>query len=160
MKVDPMMILRTGLICGVIAAGLAFTDRAEAQSVRSMPVPTITIYPGEVIKDGVVAERDFSASAVSNLAVVEARGGLVGMVARRTLLPNQLVPRNAVEEPRLVERGKPTQVIFSEAGMTIVAIASPLQSGGLGEMVQARNLDSGVTIVGTVQSDGTLRVGE
>ena len=44
--------------------------------------------------------------------------------------------------------------------MTIIGIASALEAGSAGERVRARNLDSGVTIVGTVQPDGTLRVGE
>lgn len=170
MRIGIMTGLRAAIVVGIFATGLMVLEQAHAQgqangqqhvaSIRKMPVPTITIYPGETIKEGVLVERDFSANIVANLPVVEATHQLVGKVARRTLLPGQLVPRNAVEEARLVERGKPIQVIFREAGMTIVTVASPLQSGGVGEMVRARNLDSGVTIVGTVQSDGTLRVGE
>ncbi|HSP26765.1 MAG TPA: flagellar basal body P-ring formation chaperone FlgA [Saliniramus sp.] len=166
MSIGIMTGLRAAIVVGIFATGLMALEQAQAQvaasapSHRDMPVPTITIYPGETIKEGVLAERAFSASAVASLPVVAASDQLVGKVARRTLLPGQLVPRNAVEEARLVERGKPVQVIFAEAGMTIVTVASPLQSGGVGEMVQARNLDSGVTIVGTVQPDGTLRVGE
>jgi len=162
MRIGMMAGLRAVFVVGLFATALIGLTSGEAQSqtVRTMPVPTITIYPGETIKEGVIVERDFSAGMVANLPVVEAPRLLIGKVARRTLLPGQLIPRNAVEEARLVERGKPIQVVFKEAGMTIVTVASPLQSGGLGEMVQARNLDSGVTIVGTVQADGTLRVGE
>jgi len=161
MRIGMMAGLRAAFVVGLLTtAFVGLTSQAHSQSVRTMPVPTITIYPGETIREGVLVERDFSAQMVANLPVVEATHLLIGKVARRTLLPGQLVPRNAVEEARLVERGKPIQVVFKEAGMTIVTVASPLQSGGLGEMVQARNLDSGVTIVGTVQADGTLRVGE
>jgi flagellar basal body P-ring formation protein FlgA len=167
MNIGIMTGLRAAIVVGIFATWLMALEQAQAQSEgppasssRTMPVPTITIYPGETIKEGVLVERDFSAGLVANLPVIEATHLLVGKVARRTLLPGQLVPRNAVEEARLVERGKPIQVVFSEAGMTIVTVASPLQSGGVGEMVRARNLDSGVTIVGTVQPDGTLRVGE
>ena len=162
MRIGRRATTRAACAAGLLAAALTVPTSVAGQSqiVRSMPVPTITIYPGETIREGVLVERDFSAGMVAGLPVVEAAHLLVGKVARRTLLPGQLVPRNAVEEARLVERGRPTQVIFKEAGMTIVTVASPLQSGGLGEMVRARNLDSGVTIVGVVQADGTLRVGE
>jgi flagellar basal body P-ring formation protein FlgA len=160
MSIGIMKGMLAAMVVGLFAGALAALSPARAQPQRTMPVPTITIYPGETIKEGVLVERDFSAGLVANLPVIEATHLLVGKVARRTLLPGQLVPRNAVEEARLVERGKPIQVVFSEAGMTIVTVASPLQSGGVGEMVRARNLDSGVTIVGTVQPDGTLRVGE
>jgi flagella basal body P-ring formation protein FlgA len=153
--------LRAAFVVGLFTTALVgLTSEAQSQQSRTLPVPTITIYPGETIREGVLVERDFSAQMVANLPIVEATHLLIGKVARRTLLPGQLVPRNAIEEARLVERGKPIQVVFKEAGMTIITVASALQSGGLGEMVQARNLDSGVTIVGTVQADGTLRVGE
>ncbi|MCC5977607.1 MAG: flagellar basal body P-ring formation protein FlgA [Salinarimonas sp.] len=152
---------RTALATAMLA--LAGSHAALAQSAggnRAMPVPTITIYPGEKIKEGVIELREFSAHAIDRAPVVADPPALVGKVARRTLLPGQLVPRNAIEEPRLVERGRSVQVVFAEAGMTIVGIASALEAGSAGERVRARNLDSGVTIVGTVQPDGTLRVGE
>lgn len=142
---------------------LAGGPAALAQSAggsRAMPVTTITIYPGETIKEGVIEMREFSAHALGRAPVVADLPALIGKVARRTLLPGQLVPRNAIEEPRLVERGRSVQVVFAEAGMTIIGIASALEAGSAGERVRARNLDSGVTIVGTVQPDGTLRVGE
>jgi flagella basal body P-ring formation protein FlgA len=40
----------------------------------------------------------------------------------------------------------------------ITAQGVALQNGGLGEIVRARNLDSGIIISGTVMQDGTLRV--
>ena len=154
-------VLRTAIASMLLA--LAASPAALAQNAggsRAMPVPTITIYPGEKIKEGVIEMREFSAHALGRTPVVADLPALTGKVARRTLLPGQLVPRNAIEEPRLIERGRSVQVVFSEAGMTIIGIASALEAGSAGERVRARNLDSGVTIVGTVQPDGTLRVGE
>ena len=161
-------------LCAAFAASLIFaTDLAaplagpiagaqarERGAGQAMPVPTITIYPGETIKEGVIETRAFSAHAIGHLPVVEDARVLTGKVARRTLLPGQLIPRNAVEEPRLVERGAPVQVVFSEDGLTIIGAASALEAGSLGERVRARNLDSGITIIGKVQADGSLRVGE
>ena len=161
-------------LCAAFAASLIFaTDLAaplagpiagaqarERGAGQAMPVPTITIYPGETIKEGVIETRPFSAHAIGHLPVVEDARVLTGKVARRTLLPGQLIPRNAVEEPRLVERGAPVQVVFSEDGLTIIGAASALEAGSLGERVRARNLDSGITIIGKVQADGSLRVGE
>lgn len=147
-------------LAAVAALGAGLLAAPASAQTRMMPTPVITIYPGETIKDGVIAQREFAAAAIGDLPVIEAPGALIGKVARRTLLPGQLIPRNAVEDARLVERGSTVQAVFNEDGLTIVAIASPLQSGGLGDLVRARNLDSGVTIVGRVQADGTIRVGE
>jgi len=124
----------------------------------SLPVPTITIYPGETIKDTVLAEREFPRSA-GDMAVVRDVGALVGKVARRTLLPGRLVPLNAVEEARLVLRGETTRIVFEAEGLVISTLVTPLESGGAGDRVRARNLDSGLVVVGVVQDDGSLRVG-
>ncbi|MGP9822276.1 flagellar basal body P-ring formation chaperone FlgA, partial [Salinarimonas sp. NSM] len=124
----------------------------------TLPVPTITIYPGETIKETVLVERAFPAST-GQLAVVRDAGALVGKVARRTLLPGRVVPQNAVEEAKLVVRGETTQIVFQADGLVISTLVTPLESGGAGDRVRARNLDSGLVIVGVVQDDGSLRVG-
>ncbi len=153
--------LCAALLAGLVLAATSGETRArEPGGSRALPVPTITIYPGETIKPGVIEERAFSAHAVGRMPVVEDARLLQGKVARRTLLPGQLIPHNAVEEPRLVERGASVRVVFSESGLTIVAVASALEAGSHGDQVRARNLDSGVTIIGKVQADGSLRVGE
>lgn len=157
------LIFATGLavpLGGPFGGPFGGAQARERGAGQAMPVPTITIYPGETIKEGVIETRAFSAHAIGHLPVVEDARVLTGKVARRTLLPGQLIPRNAVEEPRLVERGAPVQVVFSEDGLTIIGAASALEAGSLGERVRARNLDSGITIIGKVQADGSLRVGE
>lgn len=154
-------VFRKMLFAALLAlAGSPAALAQNAGSSRAVPVPTITIYPGETIKEGVIEMRNFSAHSLERAHVVADPPALIGKVARRTLLPGQLVPRNAIEEPQLVERGHSVRVVFAEAGMMIVGIASALEAGSVGEQVRARNLDSGVTIVGTVHPDGTLRVGE
>lgn len=143
----------------LVAAGLtlAFAAPATAASVR-LPVPSITIYPGETIKDTVLVDRDFPSTA-RELAVIGDRAALVGKVARRTLLPGRLVPQNAVAEAELVIRGETTMIVFQDDGLVISTLATPLESGGAGARVRARNVDSGLVVVGIVQDDGTLRVG-
>jgi flagella basal body P-ring formation protein FlgA len=50
-------------------------------------------------------------------------------------------------------------VVFAQGGLVISTLAQPLQSGSVGEQVRARNIDSGLVVVGTVQPDGTIRIG-
>ena len=66
---------------------------------------------------------------------------------------------NAVDDPKVVTRGVPTQVVFEENGLTITTIGSPLQSGSLGEQIRVRNIDTGRIILGVVQADGRIRIG-
>ncbi len=135
----------------------AFASDAIAAG-HQLPVPKATIYPGETIGGDMVVERLFSSNFAAKIAVYETRGALIGKVARRTLLPGQPVPVNAVRDPYVITQGQPVMVILEVGGLTITGYAVPLQSGSPGDVISARNSESGVVIKGAVQADGTLRV--
>lgn len=135
-----------------------FSASARTAEVN-LPVPVMTIYPGEVIEDAALAERSFRSSFRGRFAMIDAREAVVGKVARRTLLPGQPIPAAAVDEPELVKNGAPVQLVFQEGGLIIVAQATSLQSGGAGDLIRVRNVESGLILSGTVQADGTVRVG-
>jgi flagella basal body P-ring formation protein FlgA len=124
-----------------------------------LPVPVVTLYPGDVITDSHLIDRAFRLAMRAPLVSVDNRLALVGKVARRTLLPGQPIPTNAVDDPKIVRRGVPTQVVFRESEMVITGIVEPLQSASVNEMVKARNADTGLTVIGVVQANGTIRVG-
>ncbi|MCB5173568.1 flagellar basal body P-ring formation protein FlgA [Microvirga sp. SM9] len=124
-----------------------------------LPVPSVTIYPGDIIKDSMLRERTFPPNFRARLAVVDSTLALVGKTARRTLLPGEAIPSNAIDEPKIVIRGAPTEIIFQEQGLTITAMGTPLQPGSLGEMIRVRNIDTGRIVHGVVQADGRVRIG-
>jgi flagella basal body P-ring formation protein FlgA len=84
---------------------------------------------------------------------------LVGKVSRQTLLPNQPVPASSMRDPFAVQQGQPAVVYFQAGALVISATAVPLQAGSAGQVISLRNNDSGTTIRGVVQADGTVRVG-
>ncbi len=55
--------------------------------------------------------------------------------------------------------GAKVRVVFEQDGLVIETYAAALQAGGVGEVISVRNLDSGLTISGTIQADGSVRVG-
>lgn len=140
----------------VLFAGVA--SHANAENIV-LPVPSITIYPGDTIKESMLKERSFLSTFRVRSAVIESPVQLIGKVARRTLLPGEAIPANAVDDAQLVTRGVTTQIIFQEEGLTISAMGAPLQSGSLGEQIRVRNVDTGRIILGVVQADGTIRIG-
>jgi flagellar basal body P-ring formation protein FlgA len=125
-----------------------------------LPVPTTTIYPGEIIDDTMITDRTVQPAQVGRMMIVPHRSELVGKVARRTLLPGRPVPTVAVAVPDLVPRGAPIEMVFQEGGLTILAQARTLEAGSAGDVIKVRNLDSGLIINATVQADGTVRVGK
>lgn len=153
------ILARSSLLAAAfLCAGAAAPLRAQTGEIM-LPVPTVTLYPGDLITDAHIVDRPFRTGVRTPLAAVENRLAIVGKVARRTLLPGQPIPSNGIDDQKLVRRGVPTQVVFRENGLVITGIVEPMQAGAVNEMVKARNPDSGLTVIGVVQADGTIRVG-
>jgi flagella basal body P-ring formation protein FlgA len=154
----------SGLRACVLVMGLVMTIGAgsavRAEEDYVLPVPNITIYPGDTIRDAWLTDRDFSSNtALTRGGMIQSRSAIVGKLARRTLLPGAPIPANAVGAPRAVANGGKVRVVFIQDGLEISTYATALQAGGVGEVISIRNLDSGLTISGIVQSDGSVRVG-
>jgi flagellar basal body P-ring formation protein FlgA len=147
--------LGIGFLVALCAGGLAVAGEDYI-----LPVPNITIYPGDTIKDAWLVDRDFSANSIATRGgMIQARTALVGKLARRTLLPGVPIPVNGVAEPRAISNGGKVRVVFTQDGLEISTYATALQNGSIGDVISVRNLDSGLTISGTVQPDGSVRVG-
>ena len=143
-----------GIILGLaVGACLGPVGAAERR-----PVPSITIYPGDVIADAMITDMDFP-DAVASASYAFNRSMLVGKVARRTLLPGQPIPSNAIGEPKLVTIGAMVRLVYQEDGLTIATYASALQAGAAGDVISVRNVESGITISGVIRSDGSIHVG-
>ena len=148
---------RTGALALALALGLA---PARAADELMLPVPTVTIYPGDVIKETMLRLQGYPQTFRARAAVIDAPLAMVGRTARRMLVPGEPVPVNAIDDPRLISRGAPTQMLFEENGLVITTVGSPLQNGGLGELIRVRNADTGRIVLGTVMADGRIRIGE
>jgi len=154
---------RIGRWCaGLMAASLLVSMLSVAQAATAsevvLPVPRVTIYPGDTVTESMLIDRTFRGRefAGPDFATREA---LIGKVARQTLLPNAPVAATAVREPFAIKQGQPAVVYFLSGGLIISATAVPLQAGAAGELISLRNPESGTTIRGIVQPDGTVRVG-
>ncbi|MGU3358998.1 flagellar basal body P-ring formation chaperone FlgA [Methylobacterium sp. M6A4_1b] len=154
----PGSFLRTR--CRLAALGLALLAGPAAADDLLLPVPTVTIYPGDTIKAAMLRVQAYPDTFKARTAVVDAPMAIVGRVARRMLLPGEPVPVNAIDDPRLVSRGTPTQIVFEEQGLLITAVGAPLQNGGLGDVIRVRNTDTNRIVLGTVMADGRIRTGD
>lgn len=151
--------LTRSVIFGAVAA-LSFVVPVCAQSPRILPVPSVTIYPGDTIKDSYLVDQDFASDPLApRQGVIESRSAVVGKLARLTLLAGVPIPLNGVAEPNAVKNGARVRVVFEQDGLEIDAYAIALQAGSVGEVISVRNPDSGLTISGVIQSDGSIRVG-
>ncbi|QBR70692.1 flagella basal body P-ring formation protein FlgA [Beijerinckiaceae bacterium] len=147
-------------ICLIALLTLASGSQLCAAETHRLPVPGVTIYPGTIIRDAWLVDREFSADLESMIAnAIETRAGVVGKVARRTLLPGSPIASSSVAEPKIVLLGAKIRLLFEEDGLAITTYGTALQSGSAGDLISIRNLGSGLIISGTVQTDGSVRVG-
>jgi flagella basal body P-ring formation protein FlgA len=142
-----------------VVALASVAPQAATAEERILPVPSVTIYPGDTINESMLKDRTFPENYRFRTAVIESPRVLAGKMARRTLLPGEPIPMNAVDDPKLVTRGVQTQTVFEEGGLSIMGVGIPLHSGTLGETIQVKNVDSGRIITGRVQPDGRIRIG-
>ena len=59
---------------------------------------------------------------------------------------------------KLVANGAEVKLVYVEGGLLIFTTGAALQDGATGDFVKVRNSDSGVTVSGAVQPDGSVRV--
>ena len=90
---------------------------------------------------------------------VESRALIVGKVARLTLLPGHAIPFAGVSNRKLVANGSEVRLVYAEGDLLIMTTGAALQDGSIGDVVRVRNSDSGVTVSGAVQPDGSVNVG-
>jgi hypothetical protein len=93
------LMKQTRNLLTALAMLVGTTNSGMAEQLM-LPVPAVTIYPGDVIKENMLRERSFPPNFRARSAVVETPLALIGKTARRTLLPGEAVPSNAVDDPR------------------------------------------------------------
>ena len=147
---------RPVLQAAVVALAVACAIPCLAQET-GVPTPKAVIYPGDLILDEMLVDVPNAARDGSG-PFVDSRSLIVGRVARLTLLPGHAIPFSGVSNRKLVSNGAEVKLIFSEGGLVIMTTGSALQDGSIGDVVRVRNDDSGVTVSGAVQPDGSVRV--
>lgn len=147
----------SGLTRLFLASALSLAGVSAIAQVPVALVPTRIIYPGEMIspdqvKPVEVTNPNISGGYASSIAEIE------GMISKQTLLPGRTIPISALRAPSLVTRGENVRLVFKIGSMTLSAAGTPMQDGVMGDLIRARNIDSGVIVSGTVMKDGTVQV--
>jgi flagella basal body P-ring formation protein FlgA len=150
----------TRLIAAVLFCLTGVVAASAGPAQVELPVPRVTIYPGQVIEERMLIEKAFRSSNGVDTSMAATRAVLVGKIARQTLLPGRPVTVNAIREPFTVTQGQAALFVFQSGGLTISGNGLALQSGGSGDVVSVRNIDSGRIIKGTIGADGAVHVGD
>lgn len=159
--VGRLMRARLALLwCAVAVSSVIPSGVVAAMREAMLPVARVTVYPGTVITADMLAIKIFRGKDLDITGFAASADTLIGKVARKTLLPNAPIATAGVRDPFTVTQGQPAVVVFQSGGLVISAFAVSLQNGSAGEVISLRNTESGTTIRGVVQADGTVRVGQ
>ncbi|MGR6432026.1 flagellar basal body P-ring formation chaperone FlgA [Rhizobium sp. PAMB 3182] len=143
----------------VAGAGfLVFAPAVMAQEAMGRAViPISIIYPGETI---VATKLDIVEVTNPNLKgdYAHEEGQVVGMIAKKTVLPGHVIYVSDLREPYAVQRGSQVQLRVRIGNLVITAKGSPLEDAAIGDFIRVRNLDSGIIVSGTVMQDGAVEV--
>jgi flagella basal body P-ring formation protein FlgA len=143
-----------GLASGLLAAPFA---GAEDLDMGKAVIPTEAIYPGDIISSGQLEEVPVTNPNLTG-DYAKSIQDVVGRVSKRTLLAGRTISISALRQPFAVTRGSNARLVMSMGDMTITAAGTPLDDGSVGDMIRARNMDSGIIVNGTVLENGTIRV--
>ena len=144
-----------GSMAATLVVSTAFTS---VRAAGTMPVPTVTIYPGDGISAQLLRERRFSDRFMALGGYFHDNHKLVGKVARRTLVRGKPIPLSSVRAPFAVRNGQLVTLLYQSGALSIVAKAVSLKSAAAGEYIATRNVDTGRTVSGMVQPDGSILV--
>ena len=148
-----------GIVWKAIAALYVLSAIPPAMAdIRELPVPTITIYPNDIITIGSVTQRRFRVTSTSLVGFATDRSSIIGRQARRRLVAGKPIPLSAFGAAIAVRRGASVSAAYLEDGFSISASLVALQDGVAGDEIEARNGGTGVVVRATVQADGSLRV--
>lgn len=145
------------LATGALLAATFLLPSATLAERLTAVIPTRTIYPGETVDRSRVEVVEVTNPDLAD-GYIRTLNEIDGKVTKRTLLPGRVILANALREQYTVERGSTVRLVFSNGGLTISAAGSPLQDAAIGELIRARNIDTGIIVSGTVMADGTVHV--
>ena len=121
------------------------------------------VVPAAAIKRGMtIAEEDLKIvrlprSRVSSAAHKE-MSNVVGMAAKKQLMPGRPIMRNDIEPPKLVKRNGMVTIVYKTNGMVLKTMGRALGDAARGETVSIRNIQSKRTIEAEVTANGTVSV--
>ncbi|HEX2017474.1 MAG TPA: flagellar basal body P-ring formation chaperone FlgA [Aurantimonas sp.] len=123
-----------------------------------MPVPTAVVYPGQSVFERGLERKAYIVKDEKLGLYVADEAMLEGRVARRTLLPGRPILLSDLKLADLVSAGTAVTLVFEADGLMITGLGTALQSAPEGQVVRARNADSGVIVSGVVAADGSIRI--
>ena len=128
-----------------------------AEEEAETPVPARRIERGEVIR-----EADLRLAAVETRQLLPDslldEGAIVGMEARRTLLPGRVISSLALRAPLMVEKNSQVSALYRDGTLELNLLALAQDDGMKGDTVRLTNPSTGNTVYAVVTGPSRARI--
>ncbi|MDE0591353.1 flagellar basal body P-ring formation chaperone FlgA [Halocynthiibacter sp. C4] len=132
-----------------IAATLFSADVATSDIL----VAARTLRSGDII-----GASDYAIAEGSVASAIDAATNIAGLEAKTAIYAGQPIQAGSIGAPTVVARNQPVLLIYSQGGIFIATEARALGRGGAGDAIKVMNLASRSTVLGVVQTDGSVKV--
>lgn len=120
-------------------------------------VPSSTIAKGQEISESQLVEIKFPKARFSK-NLVFASEVITGKIAKKNLLAGKVIYLQDVTKVIALEKGKIIKVIYNKGSLNIEAKAVVLQNGGVDDLIEVRNPDSGKVLLARVINSDLVMV--
>lgn len=128
-----------------------------AVETNEAAVVTRPITRGDVLRDSDIAIERRPRTEVSSDTVRDPQGA-IGLAARQTMKPGQVIRRSDLSKPELVHRNEPVIMVFEQPGLSLTLRGKALDSGTEGDTVNVINLQSKKTLQGVVTGSNRVTI--
>jgi flagella basal body P-ring formation protein FlgA len=107
----------------------------------------------------VIAAQDVAQVAADIPGALTSPDQAIGLETTVTLYAGRPLHQADLSAPSLVERNQAVRLVYQSSGLSIHVDGRALERGAIGDMINAMNLSSHLTVKGIVQPDGSISVG-
>jgi len=112
---------------------------------------------GDVLREADIVIERRPRNEVSSDTVRDPQGA-IGLAARQTMKPGQIIRRSDLTKPELVHRNEPVIMVFEQPGLVLTLRGKALASGAEGDTVDVINLQTKKTLQGVVSGSGRVTI--
>lgn len=127
-----------------------------ARAVKSFPVLTRPLQRGEIVQEADIAFVE-TANAHAGVFLQDA-SAIIGKQARRPLRPQSPLRASDIAAPVLVKKGALISLTYVLGGLRLSHQAVALASGGAGDVISVRNVESDRILKAIIQDRNLARV--
>jgi flagellar basal body P-ring formation protein FlgA len=150
-------VLRSWCVLICVLAPLTCASTALAD-VMALPVPLRTIYPKDELRASDFGTKDYEVNEVVRRNYLTSTSQLGQLVAVHALPAGRPVQLKSVKRMADVRKGEQVVAHYVGGGIAIQGILIPEQDGIVGDVLRAKNPETGVSVLVRVTPDGLLAV--